>query len=101
MGNTGKMTLIYTEIGFLNEWPQLKLALTEVPQVNHRVSKCFKGIMQFTQTVKSYQQATKLIFPSKYSFNGLKALYENVAIEYRFSICPAIVYPIQTNNRSF
>ncbi len=44
MGNTGKMTLIYTEIGFLNEWPQLKLALTEVPQVNHRVSKCFKGV---------------------------------------------------------
>jgi hypothetical protein len=36
-----------------------------MPQVDHRVSEGFEGVVQFTDTVKAQQQTPELVFPGK------------------------------------
>lgn len=53
----------------------------EVTQVDQRVGQRLERVVQIAQSIKAQQQATKLVFPSKYAFDGVEAFFQNGGIK--------------------
>jgi hypothetical protein len=101
--------------------------LAKVPQVDHRIGQGFECVMQLAESFKSQQQSAELVFPPEHPLDGMEPLFENGEVEKRlaaslgdfsatrvrvdvgdhptiengFSILPAIVDAIQTDDGSF
>ncbi len=44
-----------SSIETIGEWMMRALALTEMPQIDHRISQAFQGIMQRTEPLEAQQ----------------------------------------------
>src|ERR1039457_6480513 len=62
-----------------------KLALAEVPKVDHRVRQRFECVVDFADEFESKQQALELVFPCKHALDGAKPLFKNCGIEDLFA----------------
>ncbi len=62
-----------------------KLALAEVPKVDHRVRQRFECVVDFADEFESKQQALELVFPGKHAFDGAEALFKNIVVKDLFA----------------
>ncbi len=62
-----------------------RLALAEMPQIDHRVCQSFQGIVQLTDPLEAQQQATELMLPGEHSLDGEKTFLKDCRVENRFA----------------
>ena len=96
-----------------------------MPEIDHRVSQGFQGIVQPTDALETNEQTPKLIFPREHSLDSVKPFFKNSRVEHRlastlrrlsaapifgnirnhpaiengFPVRPTVVDPIQADHR--